>query len=157
MVRTSMLLLAVAVLASGCEIRKGKSKGDGVCVASCLNRSCGDPNGCGGYCTACPGSGICVDSVCVDASEETCWPAWGECGWDGCGGWLGSCYADEYCAGNWCYSDDDWEDDPPAEDPDSFDPDPYDPDPYDPDPYECEPDCSWGCGDDGCGGWCGDC
>ncbi|MGI5862606.1 MAG: hypothetical protein ACOX6T_11195 [Myxococcales bacterium] len=70
------------------------------CTPNCGYRYCGDPDGCGGRCTACPNGQICDATTwqCVPACAPNCQgKACGDS--DGCGGTcFGACPADHFCA-----------------------------------------------------------
>ena len=100
-----------------------------ICCPQCDGKSCG-PDGCGDVCGECGPTQVCnQDGACV----YVCGPAGpGSCK-DKCEGISGDCYCDANCVVNGdCCAD-----------------------------YEvccCEPDCTGKeCGDDKCGGTCGDC
>ncbi|MBI5610249.1 MAG: hypothetical protein HY902_15335, partial [Deltaproteobacteria bacterium] len=148
----------------GCA--SGKCEPDGtcsVCKADCAGKECGD-NGCGGSCGGCfvPGKTSCVAGTC-QACQPKCTDK--ACGDDGCGGTCGSCGQGLSCQFGACV-------DPPAAEscvghcggtaPSGC---------------ACTADCAKKgnccvdvgncaclpeckdkqCGDDGCGGTCGDC
>ena len=117
------------------------------CIPDCKDKVCGDSDGCGGMCTACPGEQeLCVlgKCECIPACEGK------DCGPDGCDGSCGDCGANEQCSdeglceclaevvecgdvccapGEVCHAD-----------------------------QCCLPDCEGKeCGSDGCGGNCGEC
>lgn len=74
------------------------SYGKCVCTPSCLNKQCGNSDGCGGTCTYCPLGSYCKDGNCV------CWPNCSnkQCGDDGCGGSCGQCNAGSNCVDGKC-------------------------------------------------------
>ena len=116
------------------------------CVPECDGKECGD-DGCEGNCGVCPDDmPACVDGVCTPDCVLQC--ADKECGSDGCGGECGSCSDNEVCTelgqcacefvscegvccseGSSCFEE-----------------------------QCCEVNCEGKeCGDNGCGGTCGDC
>ena len=135
------------------EIRDvfGERVGDEICEATCQNMDCGD-DGCGGSCGECDDGLICTTDSCMNSActfilldyfcliEEKCVPA-------------GAINLSNPCLA--CQADSATNDWTPLED-----------------GYPCGPDsvcfqggcCDWGahcegaqCGDDGCGGSCGNC
>ncbi len=65
--------------------KKGKKKKRS-CTPNCIGKVCGDANGCGGFCTACPQGTSCVNNLCT---ATTCTPhcTGKNCGdGNGCGG-----------------------------------------------------------------------
>ena len=151
------------------------------CQPSCEDNQCGE-DGCGGSCGSCPGTqGVCIEGTCV------CQPECGgkECGGDGCGGECGVCEEHFICdAGTCVYNP--WCGDGACDPEESCWNCPSDCDACcgnsvcEPDYQEtcltCVMDCACGCGeecqegscifttcddlecgDDGCGGECGDC
>lgn len=116
--------------------------GDTCCEPACEGKDCGD-DACGGVCGHCETGFECLDGLCScvpDCSQA-------ECGGDGCGGSCGACVLDEECLEGNCICTFEscayaccgqqevcW------------------------DGSCCEPQCDGvQCGDDSCGGICGDC
>ena len=135
------------------------------CTPECEGKECGD-DGCGGTCGTCNYHGECIDAGCCDVPcdglcckaeegevcfvDSCCVPACDDpekCGDDGCGGSCGDCAAGKECIDSLCcesslvcggecceemqvcFSN-----------------------------YCCTPECTGKeCGEDGCGGSCGDC
>jgi len=124
-------------------------------VANCGGRTCGD-DGCGGVCGPCDAPNVCSGGQCVCA--PACAPGQ-ECGLDPlCGTVCGTCTADATCtADGRCVPN---PPPPPPTDPPPPPPtDPPPPPPTDPPPV-CDHDANCAgrpCGDDGCGGQCGEC
>ena len=124
------------------EAIAGETMGETPCTPDCDGKECGT-DGCGGYCGMCLGAqDDCVDGVCF------CVPGCDgkECGDDGCGGNCGGCGEGESCDANVCVCAA----------------------PCGEKCCEvgevcigvvcCEPNCSNKvCGEDGCGGTCGEC
>lgn len=142
----------------GCEC--GKMCQQGTCsFTACVGKECG-PDGCGGLCGACPGTQYqCMQGACVcqaDCSGR-------ECGEDGCGGTcgecmtyyacnLGQCEYQAFCGNGTC---DEWSQENCTTCPADC-------------PCNCGETCGAGacfatacagkeCGEDGCGGVCGEC
>ena len=70
-----------------------------VCVPDCQGRVCGDTDGCGGSCGACPSGMRCAG---FGAKCLPCTCSGKECGDDGCGASCGICGAGEVCAKGSC-------------------------------------------------------
>jgi hypothetical protein len=100
----------VAIVGAGVEDiaskkRRKKKKKQSPCTPSCFNKVCGQDNGCGGLCTACPQGKTCQTNQCVDI---TCTPgcAGKNCGdSDGCGGGCTACPSGQSCQGSQCVAD----------------------------------------------------
>ena len=151
------------------------------CIPDCLGQECGS-DGCGGECGACPAGWLCQSGMCVPSCSPQCLvpPAYliyKQCGWDQCEGAqnvCGVCTPGFYCApGYICV-----EDTCSCEGKQCGQPAPECP-PCGPlngdcpegegcDPFTflcipCQPDCMTEqgqlkqCGDNGCGGSCGEC
>jgi len=141
---------------------------DGACIGctpDCAGKECG-PDGCGGFCGFCDTGLVCQTSTgqCVAECTPDC--SGKECGDDGCGGSCGDCLGGSVCqdftcvctshASTGCHQGDVWWFDS-CGNPEEIQ-------------EECEHGCQGGacgpcvadctgkdCGDDGCGGSCGDC
>ena len=147
------------------------SPADACCVPSCEGKVCGD-DGCGGTCGLCACGEACVEGAC---EFQACGVL--ECGDDGCGGTCGECADGTSCVDGMCEAG--WICNPDyqgAEDGCDCECGEYDTDCdiADATIYNCEdwqtcnadghcegecvPDCTdKACGDDGCGGSCGEC
>jgi MYXO-CTERM domain-containing protein len=101
-----------------------------MCTPDCTGRSCGD-DGCGGTCGACGADEVCASAMCMCAGATV--PCGSACvdtrnDTDHCGACDSPCAAGETCSAGTCGTG------------------------------PCMPDCTGRtCGDDGCGGSCGDC
>ena len=147
--------------AKDCACAAGQLCDAGVCVdcvPNCDGLDCGD-DGCGGSCGECGDEEECQDGLCIGPCLATCDGL--DCGDDGCGGSCGECEDDEECvdgacesvamcgngvidAGEECEVDGDCAVSAVCTDCACVD--------------ECLADCTdKACGDDGCGGSCGDC
>lgn len=101
-------LLGLDAADAGAKKRKKKKKKPPACARSCAGKGCGDADGCGGFCTACPSGKTCQGSQCVpDSCDPPCAGNYicknGSCacpeGLKECatGGWPGYCH--ECCLG----------------------------------------------------------
>ncbi len=74
------------------------------CVPNCMGKECGN-DGCGGSCGQCPGEWLCQSGMCVPSCTPQClvppqFLAYKQCGWDECPGQnvCGVCPAGHYCS-----------------------------------------------------------
>ena len=143
-----------------------------VCRPHCENKQCG-PDSCGGSCGTCPSGTVCRWGLCCKPNCQG-----KECGNDGCGGSCGSCSTGYTCVqgkciggapSNWHCSSTKYNSGNGCDcECGAYDPD-CDKQPmpaYNCNPDEhcdkqghcCKPNCQGKeCGDDGCGGSCGNC
>lgn len=134
------------------------------CAPDCTGAECGD-DGCGGDCGTCPSGEVCQVSQCVecdpDCGEEN------ECGDDGCGGSCGICEQGTVCQGGTCIDEEECTPDCTGAwcgDPDGCGGVCSGTCPGGGNCVNgtcvggCVPDCAGSeCGNDGCGGQCGEC
>ena len=173
--KKTMWMMLVAVLSLGLAISACDSGdgggGDPECTPACDGKDCGD-DGCGGICGTCGDDEVCTAGMCEVVSEECLAACEGKiCGeFDGCA--CGDCGADEVCSmdGTECKAaPEGCEDTCEGKDCGTFDgcecgacEDGFECDADGMCMEICEPVCAadgtpFECGDDGCGGSCGDC